>query len=139
MDAREDELTVSFHSTRAIPPEALKKLYSSQPWWPERTIAELQHVLNSYPAVGAWDGDSLVGFARAVTDSQFRAYIEDVLVLEGYRKKGIGTRMLNLLTASLGRIDVITLFCQRKLVPYYESLGFKELTRQVVMQRKNTR
>lgn len=139
MDAQGNEVTVSFHTAKAIPPEALKELYDSQPWWPERRIPELQQVLESFPAVGAWDGEKLIGFARAVTDYEFRAYIEDVLVLEGYREKGVGTRMLNLLTASLNEIDVITLFCQRKLVPYYESLGFKELTRQVVMQKRNTR
>ena len=96
-------------------------------------------MLDGYPAVGAWDGDTLVGFARAVTDFRFRANIEDVLVLEGYRNGSIGTQITNLLLQSLEHVDVITLFCQRKLVSYYESLGFKEFTKQAVMQKRNNR
>jgi len=50
---------------------------------------------------------------------------------------GIGTRMLSRLLDELTDIDVITLFCRLRLSKYYESLGFKEFTKQVVMHRRN--
>ena len=139
MSAQHQRVTVSLHTQRSIPAEKLKTLFDSEPWWPERSVEDLEEVLDGYPAVGAWDGDTLVGFARAVTDFRFRANIEDVLVLEGYRNGSIGTQITNLLLQSLEHVDVITLFCQRKLVSYYESLGFKEFTKQAVMQKRNNR
>ena len=133
------DVSLSPHTERVISAVKLKKLYDSEPWWPERTLEDLSLMLERYPAVGAWKEDTLVGFARAITDSKFRAYIEDVLVLKGYRDQGIGTRIMHLMMEVLKHIDVVTLFCQRKLVAYYESLGFKEFTRQVVMQKRNSR
>ena len=130
--------SLSLHTERQIPATKLKNLYDSEPWWPERTLEDLQIMLDRYPAVGVWVGDELIGFARAVTDSRFRANIEDVLVLKEYREQGIGTRIVNLMMEYLKDIDVVTLFCQRKLVAYYESLGFKEFTRQAVMQKRNS-
>ena len=139
MGISKDTVVVSLHSERTIPADKLKQLYDSEPWWPERSEPELRAMLDRYPAAGAWDDDKLIGFARSVTDKRFRAYIEDVLVLKGYRKRGIGTQIMDLLMASLEGIDSVTLFCQRKLVRYYESLGFKEFTRQVVMHKRNSR
>ncbi len=139
MDKRYTRVVISSHNDRPVPAKSLKNLFEAEPWWPERSIEQLEHVLKLYPAVGAWDGEILVGFARAVTDSEFRGYIEDVLVLREYRGGGVGRRMTGLLMEALDHIDVVTLFCQRKLVSYYESLGFKEFSRQVVMQKRNRR
>ena len=74
---KQTDVFISFHTEREIPALKLKRLYDSEPWWPERSIEDLRLMLNRYPAVGAWNGEELVGFARAVTDSRFRAYIED--------------------------------------------------------------
>lgn len=139
MSANVTGVTIALHAQRPIPAEKLKTLFDSEPWWPERSVKDLREVLDDYPAVGAWDRDTLVGFARALTDFRFRANIEDVLVLKDYRNSNIGTQLANLLLQSLEDIDVITLFCRRKLASYYESLGFKEFTRQTVMQKRNHR
>jgi GNAT superfamily N-acetyltransferase len=135
---KQSDVSLSLHAERQIPAEKLKTLYDSEPWWPERALEDLQIMLDRYPAIGVWAGDNLIGFARAVTDSRFRANIEDVLVLKEYREHGIGTRIMNGMMEYLKDIDVVTLFCQRKLVAYYEALGFKEFTRQAVMQKRNS-
>ena len=139
MSANPAGLTIALHAEKPISAEKLKALYDSEPWWPERSVEDLQTVIDLYPAVGAWDGAALIGFARAFTDSRFRAHVEDVLVLEAYRGGGIGNSIMNVLLEALVEIDVATLFCQRRFVPYYESLGFKEFSRQVVMQKRNHR
>jgi ribosomal protein S18 acetylase RimI-like enzyme len=52
-------------------------------------------VLGFGPAVGAWAGDRLVGFVRAVTDGAFRAYVEDVIVAPDARGAGIGRSLID--------------------------------------------
>ena len=132
-------IEISLNKNRPIPPRALRTLYDSEPWWPERSLEDMEFVLSGYPAIGAWDDDRLIGFARAVTDGRFRAYVEDVLVLEEYRSDGIGRKILERLLRELEEIHVVTLFCRPRLSDYYQSLGFKEFTKQVVMHKRNVR
>ncbi len=119
-----EDVTVEFHTTRAIAPAQLRALYDSVGWWRERLVEEFAPLLTGGPAVGAWHDDHLVGFARAVSDGRFRAYVEDVVVRSEYRRSGIATRVLDLLLAELRAIDVVSLFCSDEHVPVYERSGF---------------
>jgi GNAT superfamily N-acetyltransferase len=49
-------------------------------------------------AIGVFDGDRQVAFARAVTDGATFAYVADVYVLEAYRGRGVATRMMEAMT-----------------------------------------
>jgi len=79
---------------REIPPEGVLELYRAEGWWPERTAEQVRAVLSSAPAVGAWHGQDLIGFARAVTDGILRAYVEDVIVSPDWRGMGVGQALL---------------------------------------------
>ena len=57
-------------------------------------------MLQASPAVGAWHGQELIGFARAVTDGILRAYVEDVIVAPGWRGRGVGRALLAGLTGA---------------------------------------
>ena len=128
---------ISTYIERPISSAEVKALYDSEPWWPERTVSDIEQMLLENISVGAWDGRKLVGFCRSVGDGRFRAYVEDVLVLQSYRRSGIGTRLLGRLLEELEHIDVITLFCRPRLEPFYQKLDFKHFTKQIVMHRRN--
>jgi GNAT superfamily N-acetyltransferase len=127
-------IAFALHRDRPITPALVRALYDHAGWWPERTLAAIGQVLDSAPAVGAWNGERLVGFARAVTDGNFRAYIEDVVVHEAWRRQGVATLMMACLLDELKGIPVVSLFCKAGLVPVYQGQGFQE-TRQVVMHK----
>lgn len=97
---------------------------------------EIENMLRVVPSVGAWIGDTLIGFARAVTDGKFRSYIEDVLILSSYREEGIGTNLVSKLLDELSHIDVISLFCEEHLIPFYKKSTFKHRKSQFIMHRK---
>lgn len=65
------------------------------------SIAERQikatKLMKLYSYAGAWKYDVLIGFAGAVSDGDFRAYIEDVVIHKEYQKSGIGTKIVSLL------------------------------------------
>lgn len=128
-------MMVKLHRERPIPAEQVRVLYDHVGWWPERTLPQIQRVLDSAPAAGTWDGDRLVGFARVVTDGVFRGYFEDVVVHESYRRRGIATALMQCLLDEVRDVHLVSLFCKERLVPVYRSMGFEE-TRQVVMHRK---
>lgn len=77
----------------------------------------------------------LVGFARAVTDGKFRAYIEDVLIHPVHQRQGIGTLLLEQLLAALSPIKTISLFCQPELTAWYAQHQFKLSASQRVLHR----
>ncbi len=117
---------------RPIPARLVRDLYARVGWWPERSEQDIAGVLVRGVAVAAWDDERLVGFARAVSDGRFRAYIEDVVVHEHYRRQGVAMDLLERLLDELGTIDVVSLFCNPRLGPLYERAGF-EPTRQLVL------
>lgn len=120
---------VAPHGEREIPSAAVRSLYQQQGWWPERSEGDVAAVIAGGPAVGAWDGDQLVGFARAVSDGRFRAYVEDVVVDTVHRGSGCGTALMAALHHELAGVDVVSLFCHEELVGYYEQAGYR-FTRQ---------
>lgn len=49
---------------------------------------------NSLKILGAYDADKLVGIIRVVGDGYSIVYIQDMIVLPEYQRKGIGTLLL---------------------------------------------
>jgi GNAT superfamily N-acetyltransferase len=123
---------------RSISPEAVRQLYDLAGWWPHRNIKDIAYVLGHDCAVGVWDNEHLIGFARAVSDGRFRAYIEDVVVHPDYRHRGTSRLLMAELLKALGHIETISLFCEPGLVPLYERHGFQLHPVQRVLHRKGS-
>lgn len=123
------------YSEKPIKASDVMRLYQDAGWWQEREEGDIEPMLSNGQSVGAWDGDTLIGFARAVTDGIFRAYIEDVVIHSAYQRDGIGTRVVSRLLESLAHIDVISLFCEKHLIPFYKKTNFTHSKSQNVMHR----
>lgn len=128
-------LHIAFQTERPIDAQAVRALYDLAYWWPNRQSAAITYMLDHAIAIGVWDDDHLIAFARAVIDGHFRAYIEDVVVHPSYRRQGIAVQMLSHLLGALAHIETISLFCTPDLMALYEQLGFKAHRSQCVMHR----
>jgi GNAT superfamily N-acetyltransferase len=88
-----------------------------------RTPAELaESFANSYAAVAAYDGDSIIGTARVLSDGVCNAYIVDVWTRTSHRRRGIASRMMELLLEQCQGQHVYLFTDDR--VDFYERLGF---------------
>jgi N-acetylglutamate synthase-like GNAT family acetyltransferase len=125
-------------SERPIRSVELMKLYKDAGWWGERKEQDIEKMLKSESviSIGAWKDGTLIGFARAISDGRFRAYIEDVVIHHAFQKLGIGTNLVSKLLSELSHIDVISLFCEEHLIPFYAKNHFKLSKSQFVMHRK---
>ena len=123
------------HSVKPIDPRQLKKLYNSVDWWPERSVEDIEKILDD-KCYAAWLDGKMIGFVRYISDGHFRAYVEDAVVLPEYQNKGIGQQLMKESLKNFKNIDVISLFCEEKLVPFYERSGFKPNKKQLVMHKK---
>lgn len=130
-------IEIYLQQERSIDPQAVHALYRGMDWWPERTVEQIASVLKRDVAIGAWDEERLVGFARVVSDHCFHAYVDDVMIHPTYQHGGIGRRLLAQLIEALPHTETITLFCESELVHFYEELGFQAFPVQQVMHRRH--
>ncbi len=81
---------------------------------------------NSIFIITAWENDSLIGLVRAVGDGKTIVYIQDIVVLSSYRRKGIGTNLLKQLINEFPDVRQKVLLTDDKPEnrKFYESLGF---------------
>jgi len=127
---------IFLHQERPIDSQAVYSLYTCVGWWPERTEEQIAHVLRQDVAIGAWDADHLIGFARIVSDHCLHAYVEDMMVHPSYQRRGIGRLLMTRLLDALSPIETITLFCTSDLVPFYEERGFRVFPSQRILHRQ---
>jgi GNAT superfamily N-acetyltransferase len=128
-----ENIAVKSHRERAILPGSVRELYNHVGWRRPGSEVDIAEVLEAGPAVGAWDGDRLVGFARALSDGRFAAYVEDVMVHEAYRRRGVGEKIVVLLLEEIGTVAKVNLFCEPPVTRFYEANGFRS-TSYVLMQ-----
>lgn len=104
----------------------LLRLFAQVEWAAKHTPDGIQAMLdNTRVCLGVWDGERLIGFARAVTDDVYRAFVEDVIVDEAYRGQGIGLEIMRRLMERLAHVEEVVLACGDHLIPFYERFGFE--------------
>ncbi|MDR2173021.1 MAG: GNAT family N-acetyltransferase [Burkholderiales bacterium] len=74
----------------------------------------------------AWDGDQLVGLARAVTDFAYCCYLSDLAVDEAYQRRSIGKELIALLQKHIHPDAKIILLSAPQAVDYYPHIGFEQ-------------
>lgn len=77
----------------------------------------------------AWDVNQLVGLARVVGDGYTIIYIQDILVLESYQRRGIGSKLLQLILKEYEAVRQVVLMTgnEEKTVNYYEKNGLTNI------------
>ena len=113
---------------RQVTAEDLMPLLAQSHWAAGRGRGELSRMLEASPIkLGAWQGDRLVGFARVLTDGLYRALIDDVIVDQPWRARGLGSKMMRRLADQLDSVEEVFLRCEEDLVPFYEGLGYQRI------------
>jgi len=81
---------------------------------------------NSLDIVTAWDNDKLVGLIRIVGDGSTIIYIQDILILKEYKRKGIGRKLMLNILEKYSEVRQIVLLTDdsEETRGFYESLGF---------------
>ncbi len=83
-----------------------------------------QQVRGAMFVVSAWDGEVLVGFARAISDGVTNAYVSTVAVLPGYRRRGIGREMMRRLLEGRDGLT-FALHARKEARSFYVACGFQ--------------
>ena len=93
----------------------------------ERSLEKLRTAIaNSNPVVTVWDGEKMIGFARAISDGIYRATIWDVVIHPDYRGIGLGQKLVETILSHprmnlVERVYLMTTYQQH----LYEQIGFQ--------------
>jgi GNAT superfamily N-acetyltransferase len=114
--------------TLDIETNALVNLYHSVGWAlyaaePEKLQAM---VTNSTFVQQCWDGNTLVGLARALSDDASIMYLQDILVDPEYQRKGIGRGLVQRCLDRFQHVrqKVLLTDDRPEQLSFYQSMGF---------------
>ncbi len=133
---------IIYEEVESAPTEAVVELYRAGGWWREdpawRAVIPAM-IRGSFCFLLAREpGGGIVGMGRAISDRVSDAYIQDVVVLPGYRGRGIGREIVRRLAdrCVAAGISWIGLVAEPGTQPFYEPLGFRALAGHVPMLRR---
>ena len=116
----------------AIPGKAmLEALYRDAGWmaYASDIPGALRGLRGSLRVVTAWDDTALVGMARAIGDGETIVFVQDILVLGAYRRRGIGRALMRRLLDPFPAVRQIVLICEDTADTrgFYRACGFESL------------
>lgn len=83
---------------------------------------------NSLYMLGAFEGETLAGFVRCVGDGEHIVYVQDLLVCEDCRRRGIGRELMQRVFAEFAHVRMITLMTDagdERANAFYRSIGMR--------------
>ena len=108
--------------------EEILHLYQSVGWTNYLKRADIleEAYANSLFVLAAYDGDSLLGIIRAIGDGLTIVFVQDIIVLPEYQRKGIGTKLLKTLMDKYKDVYQMELLTDNteKTKAFYRSVGF---------------
>ena len=116
--------------------DGLVQLFNQVGWSEETSdLDRLQLMVeNSQIVVTAWDEGKMIGFARCVTDYVFNGQINNVIVDQGYRGRGIGKCLISKILNTSKKVTYI-LRGDPENIGFYKQLGFKDVDLSLVYNR----
>lgn len=94
---------------------------------PQRHLEILHGSAHVAIAIHEPDGRA-VGFANAITDGSYMAFIPLVEVVADFQGRGIGSELVRRLLAELSNYYAVDAMCDPELQPFYHQLGLQPAT-----------
>ena len=116
--------------------DQLMSLLKQTYWAADRSAADVLTTLQNSVCFGAYDdADTLVGFARVVTDFVSHWYLCDVIVDEAHRRQGIGKMLMAVIVADERFAKAPALLKTKDAHGLYRQYGFLDADPGRVMYR----
>lgn len=121
-------MKIKYKRYKNIDKQQLINLYNDVKWssYTNDMTKLMRAFKNSSIVVSAWDENKLVGIIRCITDNETILLIQDIIVLDSYKRKGFGTNLINLV---IDKTVVRQTLLQTDLLDeifnaFYQKLGF---------------
>lgn len=128
---------IEYCTDKKVDYERLVVLFNQAGWDDKaQDMKRLKNMVeNSQIVVTAWDGDSMVGFARCTTDYVFNGQINNVVVDYRYRGTGVGKTLIEKILESSSQVTYL-LRGNIENEGFYKSMGFEDAPLSLVYKRR---
>lgn len=131
-------MVISYKVNSKIEPHQLAELFQASGI--RRPVDDLNRlkkmIENSNLIVTAWDGEKLVGIARALTDYSYCCYLSDLAVDRAYQHKGLGHELVAEVQKLIGDESMLLLISALEAMEYYPKIGFDKIDNAFLIPRK---
>lgn len=129
--------TITYAQDRRLTPEQLADVFTrSGIQRPVEDLARMEKMLqHGNLLITAWDGENLVGVARALTDFAFCCYLSDLAVDREYQHQGIGQTLIEQVRSAIGRDSMLLLLAAPDAMAYYPKVGFEAVANGWIIKR----
>ena len=137
----ENDFTISTDKNK-LDDDAIHDYLCNKSYWGQgRTAEAVRKSIDNSLCFGVYDEkDHFVGFARLVTDYTVFAYLMDLFILEPFRNRGLGKKLVNHIVSDVSfknirfwRLDTMDAH------ELYRKYGFKEPARpERIMEKRKT-
>lgn len=120
------EIDVVIEEQRHPTVDAVIRLYKACGWSAAEKPGQLyKALLNSHTFVTAWVGDELVGLGNVISDGYLVAYFSHLLVLPEYRKRNIGSMIMDKMLLKYKDFHQKVLLSDESTCEFYVKKGFE--------------
>ncbi len=131
-------MVITYRTNAALEAHQLSELFKASGI--KRPVEDLNRIKkmidNSNLVVTAWDGDRLVGIARALSDYSYCCYLSDLAVDKEYQKQGIGHELVDEVRKLAGEESNLLLISAPEAMEYYPKIGFDKCGNAFIIHRK---
>lgn len=112
--------------------EDIKKIYKNENWtaYLQDDFKLKNAFKNSIYLLGAFDNEKLIGFIRCVGDCEHIVLVQDLIVDNKYKRKGIGTKLLAITSEKYSNVRMFCLITDINdniSNTFYQNLKMKKL------------
>ncbi len=120
-------MTITYRLGNSLNPADISALYLSAGLKRPTDLARLAAMYrDSNLVISAWDGSTLVGVARSLTDFRYVCYLSDLAVHADYQRAGIGRQLIAETEKHLGEEAMLLLLAAPAAAEYYPHIGFTQ-------------
>ena len=111
---------------------AIKSLYQQHDWlaYLQDDVKLIRAFDQSLYTLGAYDGETLVGFIRCVGDGEHIVLVQDLIVAETHLRKGIGRELMHKVYERFADVRMLMLLTDamdERANAFYQSIGMIKL------------
>jgi N-acetylglutamate synthase-like GNAT family acetyltransferase len=127
------------YRTDFLPPvvDIIRVLEGSGIVRPTHDVARIEKMFaHANLVVTAWEGESLVGVCRALTDFSYCCYLSDLAVNKSHQGQGIGQQLIEHVKQEIGDQVALILLSASSAMSYYPRIGFDKIENGFIIKRK---
>jgi N-acetylglutamate synthase-like GNAT family acetyltransferase len=131
-------MVISYKVNSKVEPHQLAELFkASGIRRPVDDLDRLRKMIdNANLLITAWEGDKLVGVARALTDFSYCCYLSDLAIHKDYQHNGIGHDLIAAVQDKIGDQCMLLLLSSPEAMDYYPKIGMQKTDNAFIINRK---